>query len=546
MLSTLALCLAAATVRAADVSQAVEQLSAPDGKTRAAAARELYRAGRAAAVAVDPLLKALADKDPLVRAYAARALGEAGEANQKVMTGLAGLLNDKDARVRDAAADAIRDLAPEPEAMMPPLDGMTASPDPGTMLPVIEAIVAGGEREMPRVIEALKKPDMRYWAAVVVAELGPVAKAAVPALRTALKDQRPEVQLQTLIALGEIGPAAEPAVNDIAAKLKSKQPALQYAAAFALANIGSPRAQPLLGPLANSPDEFLKVIAFWGLAKLSPDDAALRKAAVLTFVRALSAKDDRVRQAAARALAEIKADPAQVTPVLIAELKDADPGVRANVADALAALGPGVVPRVAETVSQPDLRMIALATLRRLGLDGKEAGPALEAAINAELAKGDKGDNTFVMEAVATLGAIGAATGKQIPLADKLLASDDPQVHRAAIYLLGKIGPPAKIDEGKLREDLKSGDARTRLIALWALLQITPESLEVIQSAVAPLTEALADPLDLVRREAAAALGKLGVHAKESLPALRELLEDPDPQVRIAARQAIEQIEEGQ
>jgi HEAT repeat protein len=52
----------------------------------------------------------------------------------------------------------------------------------------------------------------RACAASLLAELGPAAAQAVPALMTALGDEHAAVRVQAAIALGEIGQAALPAV----------------------------------------------------------------------------------------------------------------------------------------------------------------------------------------------------------------------------------------------------------------------------------------------------------------------------------------------
>jgi hypothetical protein len=59
--------------------------------------------------------------------------------------------------------------------------------------------------------------------------------------------------------------------------------------------------------------------------------------------------------------------------------------------------------------------------------------------------------------------------------------------------------------------------------------------------AVEPLKEVLKDPEDEVREEAARALGKIGVPS--ALPALRDLLNDPDERVKAAAEEAIALLE---
>lgn len=64
-------------------------------------------------------------------------------------------------------------------------------------------------------------PQARIRAAYVMAELGPSASPAVPALRGALGDENPVVRYAAAWALSEIGPAALPAVHDLEARADS-------------------------------------------------------------------------------------------------------------------------------------------------------------------------------------------------------------------------------------------------------------------------------------------------------------------------------------
>ena len=57
-----------------------------------------------------------------------------------------------------------------------------------------------------------KSMDLRCHAAIVLARIGPEAKAAVPALIQALKNADSEVFGSVAMALGEIGPEARAAV----------------------------------------------------------------------------------------------------------------------------------------------------------------------------------------------------------------------------------------------------------------------------------------------------------------------------------------------
>jgi len=81
-------------------------------------------------------------------------------------------------------------------------------------------------------------------------------------------------------------------------------------------------------------------------------------------------------------------------------------------------------------------------------------------------------------------------------------------------------------------------------VAIWAVLQITPNDEEQFKNAVPLLTEALNSDVQAVRLEATIALGDLGPSARDAVPAI-ELVSEDDPvrTIRLAAQQALEKIQ---
>src|SRR5262249_17257568 len=78
---------------------------------------------------------------------------------------------------------------------------------------------------------------IRHYAADALGEIGPAAKAAVPALISALKDQDWEVRRATANALGKIGPAPKDAVPGLMVALKDPESVVRSSAAAALKEI---------------------------------------------------------------------------------------------------------------------------------------------------------------------------------------------------------------------------------------------------------------------------------------------------------------------
>ena len=75
---------------------------------------------------------------------------------------------------------------------------------------------------MPGLIYALNNDKAAYWACLVLREIGPAAKDAVPALVEKLKDPRPEIRREVILTLAAMEEAAEPGRAAIAAALTTK------------------------------------------------------------------------------------------------------------------------------------------------------------------------------------------------------------------------------------------------------------------------------------------------------------------------------------
>ncbi|GEM_PF-6606770 len=119
-----------------------------------------------------------------------------------------------------------------------------------------------------------------------------------------------------------------------------------------------------------------------------------------------------------------------------------------------------------------------------------------------------------------------------------LLSDPDLSVRLAAAATLEGMGPHASAAVDSLAEAVLKGDADGRLAALRALVALGPN---VAKAAVPNLIKVLgqpdAEPKVIVG--AAEALAQIGAAARSAVPALRQLISHDNPEVRLAASEAI-------
>ena len=80
-------------------------------------------------------------------------------------------------------------------------------------------------------------------------------------------------------------------------------------------------------------------------------------------------------------------------------------------------------------------------------------------------------------------------------------------------------------------------------VAVWAALKIRPADRSLVETAVPLLRQALRGEQELVRLEAAVALGDIGSAARTAIPILELIAEeDPVKSVRAAATEALAKV----
>jgi HEAT repeat protein len=251
-----------------ELSTTLKKDKAP--RVRRSAAYALGAFGAQAAEAVDSLRGALQDTDAAVRQNAAWALGQIGEEAAKAVEPLCGCLNDSDALVRRDAAGALGSVGKAGARAVGRLIDMVKRESDEvakkTALDSLAQLVTRENKDVARGLDQLladKDPEIALSAALILARVGgEEATAALPVLRTALKDPDAHVQELASAALVNLGPNAEPAMYDLADTLaRSTNPTVvRRNAALAISHIGT-AAKPVVPALAESlkPDEPLQV-----------------------------------------------------------------------------------------------------------------------------------------------------------------------------------------------------------------------------------------------------------------------------------------------
>lgn len=311
---------------------------------RVAAVWALGRIGPRPGVDLRALVSRLEDEDPAVRAGAAWAIGRLDTRAARAQTALVARLCDSDPEVRRRAVAALRRVRPDPARSLAPVLAIlddARSPGRAEAARVVGFMGAAAGAAVPTLVSALDSGDrrLRREAITALGSIGPGAAAAVPALVRALDD--PDLRWRVPDALGAIGPPARPAVPALRAALADANATVRWRAALALGEMGdtASAAGPDLARLVSDAQENVRLGAVIALARVGADVALQRD----TFVRALRDPDAEVRTKAANGLRHLGRAAAPAVPALVTALTDPDAWVRVSAADALGHAGGGSV-----------------------------------------------------------------------------------------------------------------------------------------------------------------------------------------------------------
>ena len=475
-----------------------------DSRVRWHAARAVGLIGEDARSAIPALVTLLADTDPIVVTQAAAALGHIREddgrglipeadakAYATAVDPLAKTTVHPDARARRASMRALRRYSMSLADMAPIVSKQLADADPAVVVSALHTLADMDDDAVPLLIEALKDPKMRYWAEVALAEIGPKAAAAAEPLAKAIEVGEVEERLQAILALAAIGEPAAAAAPAIVAVRESNDAALQMPAAFALGRMKAAAGDESLARAVAGEDPFLASVASWARARIHPDDKALVDDALARLRVGLANPDAEIRSGSVSGLSDLAESlDASAREQLAGEfmplLTDADPEVGQAAGGALVRLGSAAMATLQPKLADPAIRRNILEILAAIGPAAK---PALGELVGA---LGDT-DPQCRGDAVMAIAAIGPDAAEAVPDLQKLLM--DPAaadgLRYVAAYALGRIGPAAGAAEPVLRELSQSKDELLATVAIWAALKIEPNDASLFESAVPLLRLAL-------------------------------------------------------
>jgi HEAT repeat protein len=187
-----------------------EALGDPLADIREAAAGALAEIGRLARPALPEIVRATQDESPLVRRRSLRAVGmiaDAEEVCDGVLETLIAATEDEDAGVALQALAELANLGPHAVSALPALVSAMWTGDVRRRAFAGVALARIGAAAVPSVIQLLSHPsaDVRTKAAHVLGKIGPEAAAAASALTVALGDRDETARREAEMALGLIG-----------------------------------------------------------------------------------------------------------------------------------------------------------------------------------------------------------------------------------------------------------------------------------------------------------------------------------------------------
>jgi HEAT repeat protein len=421
---------------------ALRQALADDRAHGGVYARALGRLGPLAREALPDVAKLLDDAEQ--RGEAALALVKIDPAQaDKVVPLLVKDFRAGDEKQRQRTADALARMGAAAQAAAPAL--VEALHDPAATQAVLHALQGIGASSLA---QELKDANVEYRRAAVklLAQLGPAAKPALPAVLAALHDADATVRVGAALVVEGIGTDAADAVPALTANLQAPQAVLRAQSASALANMGSTATE------------------------------ARRQ-----LMGCLFDPDENVRRYAALALGRMQPPFREAVPILRQAANDPSPPVRLTVLDALSHLDrervADYLPILGDLSRKPyplDIRLPAVEGLHDLG--AAERAKQSEPWLRSELSDIDPLNCLY---AARVLARIDPSQAPSVVLAlAAALRTPHPEARRYILHTLGEFEAKARAALPEIEFLLQDSGPGMREEAIKALRAIQPGRLK--------------------------------------------------------------------
>jgi HEAT repeat protein len=485
-----------------------------DAKVRRAAVDALVRIGPRAAPALAGALRSTTEAARLAAVSALHRLaGPKEKPTKEVLDALSAALKDGNIDVRIHAASTLGRFGANARGALPAL--FNAARDTSNLGQIVRKGLSSSVTEAA--IQASLKIDPDCGAVL--------AKAALPALIAAVKSKDQAVVQAAGYALAELGPHAKPAVPALQEAQKTAKGFAASAVTAALKAVGDREALKSLFDLVKDRKAPLekRLDALRELARTrSPDDKV-----VSLIIEALEDPEPQIRVQAADIVPRFAAKAKKAIPLLLGMLDDEDVAKVAArtdkgsdlIAEVLQRFGKdavaGLVGVLEDGKKSPLARFRATRALAGMGRKARSALPALEAALKDRLLP-------IAVESACAYVRVGGEIDRALPVLREGLKHREPFIAWTAGYAVERLGPRAKATVPDLKALLEHEEREVRIIAARALGRLGPAARPAV-----PAMAALLKSDDARQRfQVIDALEKLGPDARTALPVLIERLKD--------------------
>jgi HEAT repeat protein len=448
---------------------------------------------------------------------------------------------DDDVQVRLDAAKSLRFRGPAGD-LLPSFQSALGDQDFGVRFYAAKGLTQMGELSKDALgvlIEAIDNPAYRRKAIYAIGRFGPKAHKVVPVLVGIINDKPEPPLTEDLIDAMEPG-------TDLMEMLREKKPDSTLLARLELINPDYVKVNPgrkngygWLVPRWHNGwrDEY-----FLWTSDHAPRVTAIRALAAISknvehvdlFLELLEEEHYAVPYAAIEAIGEMGKVAKTAIPRLI-ELLETSEGndIRREICEALSKFGPDAKDAVPVLINLLDkrtdelLRRDAVDALGKIGPDAAEAVPILLDILQNE-------DWFWKNTVIGALGGIGEASA--VPVIRESLLSRGDLERRMAAWALGKMGVASKAAVPELISLLNDKVDDVRLYAAYALREIGPDAKDAVPKLMDMLTTETGD----VKYYVIYAFAGIGPAAKPAIPELIKLLDDESPRIRLAAVEVLE------